>query len=435
MSDKVASPPEAVGRPCVKCSEPYYHASGCENNEDGTSGVRSPVLDSERETGEPAPLCVNHCEHDPKWMMAGECQHINRTWKGYFEDSGSHEARCGHRCEFAPAGEVVAETHPFEATAFDGKTCGRMLYADGGARSCGELPNASIHESPIVQPSKCNCGATRHLRQDGTHDQRCPLYEDEVVQSIATGPTEGERRFGAIVLTLLQQHYDDARELALITEVKFDTEGPFVTTASRVPDATQPDQIAEAEAWDKSGLTERLFRSGMEEAARVLMREAEKYDQANVSESEKRQTLLRGARLVEESVSLQIPDDAKGDAEDLNRDFAIHLGKRLQIVALAARKLVRRLREIHADGEYKAVWEAAQLQRGPYSGPNYEAELKEVEFTLENSLAPQPDPVAESPWDKAIAMLDAHRNHGEYRHQDSCFDELRRQFEAARAGS
>lgn len=69
----------------------------------------------------------------------------------------------------------------------------------------------------------------------------------------------------------------------------------------------------------------------------------------------------------------------------LEREFAIHLGKRLQAVVLASRSLVQRLHVVHADAEYKAVWEVAQLHRGPYQGPKYDIELKELESILENS--------------------------------------------------
>jgi len=58
------------------------------------------------------------------------------------------------------------------------------------------------------------------------------------------------------------------------------------------------DQIALAEAVDASGLTERLFVSGMLEAAHVLEREAQRFDSTNVAEASVGQSLLRGARLI-----------------------------------------------------------------------------------------------------------------------------------------
>ena len=51
-------------------------------------------------------------------------------------------------------------------------------------------------------------------------------------------------------------------------------------------------------------------------------------------------------------------------------------------VVSRARELCERLREIHDDPRYRAVWEIAQLHRGPYDGPQYEAELLELECEL-----------------------------------------------------
>jgi len=35
------------------------------------------------------------------------------------------------------------------------------------------------------QQGQCNCAATRHMRGDGTHDTRCPLYEPDEMLEIA----------------------------------------------------------------------------------------------------------------------------------------------------------------------------------------------------------------------------------------------------------
>lgn len=51
-------------------------------------------------------------------------------------------------------------------------------------------------------------------------------------------PNEGERRFGAMIVALLQKHFDEAREIALITWVQSDAEGPFVDTCSNADKAT-----------------------------------------------------------------------------------------------------------------------------------------------------------------------------------------------------
>jgi hypothetical protein len=50
-------------------------------------------------------------------------------------------------------------------------------------------------------------------------------------------PNEGERRFGAIVVRLLQNHFDDARRLALLTRVQHDADGPFVDVRSNADKA------------------------------------------------------------------------------------------------------------------------------------------------------------------------------------------------------
>lgn len=51
-------------------------------------------------------------------------------------------------------------------------------------------------------------------------------------------------------------------------------------------------------------------------------------------------------------------------------------------LAAKAYALVRRVRLIHEDPEYRAVWESAQLHRGPYRGLKYGYELDSLEGEL-----------------------------------------------------
>lgn len=55
----------------------------------------------------------------------------------------------------------------------------------------------------------------------------------------------------------------------------------------------------------------------------------------------------------------------------------------LDVVA-AARRLVKRLDEIHADSHYQSVWTLYAIHGGDYSnGPKYDKELAELREALE----------------------------------------------------
>lgn len=51
-------------------------------------------------------------------------------------------------------------------------------------------------------------------------------------------------------------------------------------------------------------------------------------------------------------------------------------------IEFAARALLARLDEIHADPRYQWVWQNSQIHGGPYTGPKYDAELKSLRRAL-----------------------------------------------------
>lgn len=58
----------------------------------------------------------------------------------------------------------------------------------------------------------------------------------------------------------------------------------------------------------------------------------------------------------------------------------------------AAKALAAKLRAIHDDPKYKAVWVTAQLHSGSYSGPQYGKELAALEKALEADAAAASQP-------------------------------------------
>lgn len=56
--------------------------------------------------------------------------------------------------------------------------------------------------------------------------------------------------------------------------------------------------------------------------------------------------------------------------------------ERIRELEEKASALVAKLRLIHGDGRYLAVWQIAQNHIGPYSGPQYEAELAALDAAL-----------------------------------------------------
>ncbi len=61
----------------------------------------------------------------------------------------------------------------------------------------------------------------------------------------------------------------------------------------------------------------------------------------------------------------------------------------------AAKALIDKLNAIHADPRYQSVWQIAMIHAGNYSGPNYEAELKQLTSAL--ALLPADAPQEEAP--------------------------------------
>jgi hypothetical protein len=55
---------------------------------------------------------------------------------------------------------------------------------------------------------------------------------------------------------------------------------------------------------------------------------------------------------------------------------------RVKVLEEALRGLVDRIDEVGEHPEYRAVWECAQLHRGPYRGPQYEREWKNARAAL-----------------------------------------------------
>lgn len=51
-----------------------------------------------------------------------------------------------------------------------------------------------------------------------------------------------------------------------------------------------------------------------------------------------------------------------------------------------AKKLVAKLREVHADSKYQSVWTISHIHVGQYSGPTYTAELETLEKGLKELL-------------------------------------------------
>jgi DNA-directed RNA polymerase subunit RPC12/RpoP len=49
-------------------------------------------------------------------------------------------------CDLSPLEAPQGETHGFEFTPFDGQLCGRMIYGNGGTRSCGQPADAPVHK-------------------------------------------------------------------------------------------------------------------------------------------------------------------------------------------------------------------------------------------------------------------------------------------------
>lgn len=54
-------------------------------------------------------------------------------------------------------------------------------------------------------------------------------------------------------------------------------------------------------------------------------------------------------------------------------------------VIQSALALCRQLRAVHADPQYRNVWEMAQLHRGQYAGLTYTAELAALESSVQSS--------------------------------------------------
>lgn len=52
------------------------------------------------------------------------------------------------------------------------------------------------------------------------------------------------------------------------------------------------------------------------------------------------------------------------------------------LIEQAARKLINKLHIVHADEKYRSVWIMAAIHDGFYTGPNYAAELQELELAL-----------------------------------------------------
>src|SRR5690606_31138804 len=55
-------------------------------------------------------------------------------------------------------------------------------------------------------------------------------------------------------------------------------------------------------------------------------------------------------------------------------------------LAAAADALCKRLRAIHDDPTYKAVWDRNHFRHGPYTGPNYADELARLERAILSRL-------------------------------------------------
>lgn len=132
------------------------------------------------------PRCVNHCGHHRSFIVNGVC-----NWK---RTRGASEI-CGHVCEFATASEKVSQ-----------------------------LPERPWPWAEFPEDSS--------TWQECVNQYVELKREIESLRAKADAPTGGERRFGQMVIALLQKHYDEARELAMITHIQQDTEGPFVICAS-----------------------------------------------------------------------------------------------------------------------------------------------------------------------------------------------------------
>lgn len=51
-------------------------------------------------------------------------------------------------------------------------------------------------------------------------------------------------------------------------------------------------------------------------------------------------------------------------------------------LAVALENFINKIKTIHDNPEYRAVWESAQIHRGSYKGPTYIEELKNADDTL-----------------------------------------------------
>jgi hypothetical protein len=66
-------------------------------------------------------------------------------------------------------------------------------------------------------------------------------------------------------------------------------------------------------------------------------------------------------------------------AAESERDAAL---EQVETLRAALENLTSRLREVHEDERYRAVWACAQLRYGPYTGATYTAELEAAEDAL-----------------------------------------------------
>jgi len=121
-----------------------------------------------------AKACIAHCEHDPQFVVNGEC-YFDGPDDGYPRPFGS---RCGHKCTFAPA--EVRTCRGCKATfgSPHADTCGLNGEWPQG-RTCvtaSDLAPAGVHQIPEPQEEYTVCKAckgTGQGRGDATYCGRC----------------------------------------------------------------------------------------------------------------------------------------------------------------------------------------------------------------------------------------------------------------------
>lgn len=148
--------------------------------------------------------------------------------------------------------------HEFEQTPFDGTTCGKMIYENGGGHSCGLPASAPVHrtlpeqsidderlydtftelamqqrESAPEQPAleECGCGRARIVRGEGG-GQYCPVCTSPELDDSIPRPeqpaakTVGEQCSETVGQQIAREHGSefelDRRELANAVDAALD---------------------------------------------------------------------------------------------------------------------------------------------------------------------------------------------------------------------